>query len=131
MRKEAIIVHLEETGLSEVGVVEYGKEFVVRFYYDFDKDEMNAAKAYASDETDYDAESDEWYEEGYLPYLNEVAVDNVAEIIEEIMEDYEIESQFVSYEANLENKDFCEFIAVFFEKEKEVDIDNIIDELGL
>lgn len=131
MRIEAILTDLQEAGLSEVQKIEYDKEFVVRFYYDFDQDEMNAAKAYSSDETDYEVETTQWYEEGYLPYLNELAVDNVAEVIQEIMEDHEVEAQFVSYEASVDNKDFSEFIAVFFEKDKEVDIDEIIDELEL
>lgn len=130
MNKEEIINYLEENGLSDIEDLEYkGNAVVLRFTFDFDEDEINAAKAYADDESEDETEEDTWYDDFFLPYLNELAIDNVGEIIEESMEELELESQFVSYEVDRENYNYNEFIAVFYKRGLEIDIDEVLEEL--
>lgn len=132
MDKSKIKEYLEKNDLSEIEELNYKEDaMVLRFFYDFDEDELKSAKAYASDESDSEAESKEWYEEFFLPYLNDLAIDNVGEIIEEAMEEFEVEAQYISYEADMENYDYCEFIAVFFKKDNYIEIEKVLDELNI
>lgn len=132
MDKKAIIKILSENNFNSIEEIPYNEEaVVVRFFYEFDNDEVNAAKAYASDESEDEENGDEWYEEFFLPYLNDLAVDNVGEIVEDIMEKLNIDAQFVSYEMDEEEYSYSEFIAAFFPKGKLKEIENVLEELEL
>jgi hypothetical protein len=132
LNKKEIIEILEKNELSEIQEIEYKEDAVVlRFFYDFDSDETEAARAYANDESEDEENGDEWYEEFFLPYLNDLAVDNVGEAIEEIMEQLNIDAQYVSYEMDEEEYSYNEFIAAFFPKGKEVEIEQVLDELEM
>ena len=83
-----IITYLEENGLGEVEEIKKVKgAVIIKFYYDFDNDELAAARSYANDESDFEAESDEWYSEYYIPYLKDIAIDNVEGICEDMSEE--------------------------------------------
>jgi hypothetical protein len=128
MDKQKILEYLDESGMSDIEVIKEENEYMaVKFYYDFDADEMKAAEAYANDESGKE-KNDSWYEEFYLPYLTELSVDNVGEIIEEIMGDTGTKAQFVSYQME-EEDDYSEFIAVFNEEGAVVNIEDILDKL--
>lgn len=130
MKKEKILDFLLDNGLEEVEELSSDNEVVaLRFFYDFDEDELKAAEAYANDECEEEAESDSWYEEFFLTYLNELAVDSTGEIIEDLMEELELEAQYMSYELDKENYEYSEFIAVFYEKGKDVDLDEILEKI--
>lgn len=130
MEKEKVVSFLLDNGLEEVQEINVNDEvLVLRFYYDFDEDEINAAKAYADDESEEEEGEDSWYDEFLLPYLNELAVDSTGEIIEDLMEELNIEAQYMSYEIERENYDYNEFIAVFYEKGKDIDLDEILDKI--
>lgn len=130
MNKEEIVKYLEENGLSDIEDLEYkGNALVLRFTFDFDEDEISAARAYADDESEDETEGDTWYDDFFLPYLNELAIDNVGEIIEESMEELDLESQFVSYEVDRENYNYNEFIVIFYKRGLEIDIDEVLEEL--
>jgi hypothetical protein len=130
MEKEKIISFLLDNDLEEVKELSCDNEVIVlRFYYDFDEDEISAAKAYASDESEDEEEGDSWYNEFLLPYLNELAVDSTGEIIEELMEELSVEAQYVSYELDRENYDYNEFIAVFYEKGRDIDLDEVLNKI--
>lgn len=132
MNKKGIQEHLANNGLTEIEEIEYKNDaYVLRFFYDFDKDEINAARAYANDESEDEENGDIWYEEFFLPYLSDVAVDNVGDMMEEIMEEFDIEAQFVSYEMDEEEYSYNEFIAAFFKKGEEKDIEQILEELEI
>lgn len=131
INKEKLIAYLEENGIEEIEELKAKEDLVVlRVFYDFDEDEIKAATAYANDE-ESDEDSDEWREEYYLPYLNDVAVDNMGSIIEDALEEFDVEGQFASYDVEKENSDYCEFIVAFFAKDKDYDLDEVIDELDL
>ncbi|GLC32147.1 hypothetical protein [Clostridium omnivorum] len=132
MNKKGIQEHLANNGLTEIEEIEYKNDaYVLRFFYDFDKDEINAARAYANDESEDEENGDIWYEEFFLPYLSDVAVDNVGDMMEEIMEEFDIDAQFVSYEMDEEEYSYNEFIAAFFKKGEEKDIEQILEELEI
>ncbi|MFL0247831.1 hypothetical protein [Candidatus Clostridium stratigraminis] len=130
--KDKIIKILSENNLSSIEEIPYNdKTIVLRFFYEFDEDEIEAAKAYSNDESEDEENGDEWYEEFFLPYLNDLAVDNIGEIIEDIMDKLNIDSQFVSYEMDEEEYSSSEFIAAFSEKEKLKEIEDILEDLEL
>lgn len=132
MNKEDILKKLDEYDLSDIDIIDYKEKdaLVVRFFYDFDEDIINAAKAYADDECG-DSEEDIWYEEFFLPYLSDYAVDEVGQYIEEIMEQFNVEAQFISYEIEKEDYDYSEFLAVFFPKEKSMTIEDVLENLDV
>lgn len=132
MDKEKVISYLKENNLSDIEEIPYKNESIVlRFFYDFDEDELKAAKAYANDECEEEKEGEEWFQEFFLPYLNDVAIDNVGEILEETMEELNVDIQYISYELDEENHDYNEFIAVIFEKGKDLDIEEVLEELNI
>lgn len=130
MNTNEIINSLEENALCSVEEIEYKKDFiVVKFTYEFDKEELEAAKAYATDESDYEEDSEEWVIEYVIPYLQDIAIDNVQDIVEEIGEDEEAISQFISYDMDINNYTYCDFVAVF--SQDEFEIDEVLDELEI
>ncbi|MCM0648471.1 hypothetical protein NBE98_08795 [Clostridium swellfunianum] len=132
MDKKSIIGILEKNELSQVEEIEYKEgSIVLRFFYDFDEDEIEAARAYANDESEDEENSNVWFEEFFLPYLSDIAVDTAGEVIEEIMEDLDIDAQFVSYEIDEEEYNYNEFVAAFSPKGKAVEIEKVLDELEM
>ena len=122
MKLKEINDFLEKNGLNDIEVIKEDAELtVVRFYFDFDEDEIKAAEKYNKEENN---------ELGVATYLNDLAVDNVGEIIEEIIEEFEINAQFVSYEPNIE-EEYNEFVGIFSTKDKKIDVDQILEELEL
>lgn len=132
MNKKNIIEFLEDNDLSEIKEVKYkANAILLKFKYYFDNVELEAAKAYANDECEAIEKSEEWYEEFFLPYLNDFAVDNVEDIIEEyVEEEEEIEYEFIAYDLSKENYNYNEFIVVFYEEGEEIEIDDIIVDLA-
>jgi hypothetical protein len=132
MDKQKIIKYLNENDINEVEEIKYKENiFVARFYYDFDDDEMDGAFAYADDECEEEKGSELWYEQFFLPYLSDIAVDNVGEILEECIEALDLGVQFISYNVEEEQYDFSEIIAVFYDKNLEIDIEEVLEDLKL
>lgn len=129
MKSSEIINYLEDNDLADIEELKKKSNYVIlKFYYDFDKEEINAAKAYSTEESDFEPESDEWYKEYYLPYLRDIAVDNVESIIEEIMEEYEIEAKYK--EIGMENGDsgYFKFIAAFSDELTDSEMEDILND---
>lgn len=132
MVKNEIIKALKEKGVSDIEEIKYKRGYLlVKFFYDFDDDEISAARSYSNEEGTYESETEEWFKELYLPYLYDISLDNVEEYIEEITEEYEIQGQFVAYDVDINNPTFGEFLAIFSEDKEEVDIDEVVEELDL
>lgn len=130
MNKTDILETLQENGLNDVEEVTSKEElFVVRFFYDFDEDELKAARGYANDESGEEEGGEDWRDEYYLPYLNDIAADNVGDVIEEITEKFDINAQYISYEFDGEEDENCEFIAIF--SSEDFDIEEILEKLEL
>ncbi|MGL5150530.1 MAG: hypothetical protein ACRC7N_08175, partial [Clostridium sp.] len=104
MKNSEIIEMLEDAGLSEVeGVKKTSGYSVIKFFYDFDKEEIEGAKAYANEESDLDEGSEDWSRNWYLPYLADIAKDNVDSILEEIMDELEIEGKAKEIDLDIAN----------------------------
>lgn len=170
-KKEVIIQALEKADLSNVEVIQEEEGMLlVRFYYDFDEDEVNAAQSFADaeeaenaelvdgeviddeDDTDIDeileeieeeeeesedeedlayGEDEEYVDIPKLRYLSEIAIDQVGETLEEIRDDLDIEIQYVGYDLDEDDFGSYEFVALIFEKDKVLNIEDILDELDM
>jgi hypothetical protein len=132
MEKSAIIEYLKSNEFEEIEEIKYKDgTFVVRFYYDFDDSEIEAASAYANDECEEESEGEVWYNEFFIPYLDDIVVDNVGEIIENCMEELGLEAQFITYDIDEEQIEYAEIVAQFSEKGEEIDIEKVMDDLKL
>ncbi|NFG23566.1 hypothetical protein FDF11_08980 [Clostridium botulinum] len=127
MKSSEIIEYLEKNGLSEVEEINITDEYIlIKFFYDFDKEEIDAAENYANEDCDFDDDSDEWYNDFYMPYLNDIAMDNIESIIEDAMEDLDIEGKYRQIESETRNLGYVKFISVFANSDSEVDLDEVL-----
>ncbi|MBN1042972.1 hypothetical protein FDA33_12715 [Clostridium botulinum] len=127
MKSSEIIEYLEKNGLSEVEEINITDEYIlIKFFYDFDKEEIDAAENYANEDCDFDDDSDEWYNDFYMPYLNDIAMDNIESIIEEAMEDLDIEGKYRQIESETRNLGYVKFISAFANSDSEVDLDEVL-----
>ncbi|HDK7137930.1 TPA: hypothetical protein PTV74_001699 [Clostridium botulinum] len=129
MNKEEIIDYLNDNDIYNIEEIEYNEDvFPIKIYYEFDEEEILAAKTYAEEEDSKENIEDGEEEEDllYKPYLNDISRDNVEDILEELKEDLDIEAQYICYDDAVDNG-VNEFIVVFYEKGKNVDIDEIIE----
>lgn len=124
-----IIEILEENGLTEIQeVLVKNDRVVLEFFYDFDNEELNAAKAYANEESDLEEGSDEWNRDWFIPYLLDIAKDNIESTIEEINDELEFEG--MAHELNIDgnNKDYIKFISVFCTEDCDVELEEMLND---
>lgn len=124
-----VISYLEENGLADIEEVKQDDDYtVVKFYYDFDKEEISAAKSYSNDESDFEEESDEWYREYYIPYLKDIAVDNAESIIEDVMDEFEV--QCCLKELGMENGEsgYFKFVIAVSDNMDESELEDILND---
>lgn len=127
MQELKIIKILQENDLSEVEILKREEEFIlVNFYFDFDKDLLDAAKAYANDESNLEENSKEWYSEYYFPYLYDFANDEVLEVIEDIIEELDIEGEMMAFQMTEKTSDYVQFMALFTEEDSNVSIEEVV-----
>ncbi|MGN0144475.1 MAG: hypothetical protein ACI398_05790 [Clostridium sp.] len=120
---------LEDNDLSDVEEIKQEDDYaLVKFYYDFDKDELMAAKSYSNEESDFEAESDEWYNEYYIPYLKDIAEDNIASIIEDAIEEFDIEGKYKALGMESGDLGYLRFLAVFSSELDEVEMEEILND---
>ncbi|MBU5454403.1 hypothetical protein [Caproiciproducens sp. MSJ-32] len=100
--------------------------YLVRFYFDFDKAVLDAAKSYANETTDYEEESTEWYKEALLPYLYDYANDEVLDIIEEIVEELDISGEVMAIQIDPSNYETMEFFALFTDYSNDISIEDLV-----
>ena len=101
---------------------------VLKFYYDFDKDEILAARAYANEESDLEEESDEWYRDWYLSYLSDIAKDNVEGIVEDLGDELELSSKIKEVEIDVNNADYMKFVAILCSEDFEEDLEETLND---
>lgn len=100
----------------------------MNFYFDFDKDLQDAAKAYANEESKEEEFSAKWYSEYYFPYLYDFANDEVLEVIEEIIESLDLEGEMMAFQMTEKTSDYVQFMALFTEEESNVAIEEVVRE---
>lgn len=126
---EEIVDYLENNGLTELEIVRSEEEYIViKFCYDYDSDEIKAARAYATEEGDCDKDSPEWYENWYLPYLIDIAKDNIQEVVEEICEEFDVEGEYRQIEENENHIEFFKGLVIFSSDSSDVDYEEIMAE---
>ena len=131
MKSSEIIDYLEENGLSEVEEINKNDEYIlIKFFYDFDKEEIDAAESYATEECDFEPDSDEWFNDFYIPYLKDIAMDNIEGIIEDTMEDLELEGRYKQVEDESKSLGYVKFIAVFTKSDSEVDLEEVLNDFN-
>lgn len=129
MQTTEIIEFLEENGLSEIEEVKTEDNFIVlKFYYDFDKEEILAARAYANEESDLEEESDEWYRDWYLSYLSDIAKDNVEGIVEDLGDELELASKIKEVEIDVNNADYMKFVTILCSEDFEEDLEEVLND---
>ena len=127
MQESQIIKILNENELSEVEVLKKDDDFVlINFYFDFDKDVLDAAKAYSNEEIKLEEYSKEWYTEYYFPYLYDFANDEVLEIVEEIIEELGIEGEMMAIQMTEKTSDYVQFMALFTEEDSNISIEEVV-----
>lgn len=131
MNRKEIINFLLESDIEDVKEISYDNALVVRFCYDFDNVDLLAARACANDEVDYEEDSIEWIKEGVIPYLDDIAQDRIEELIEDVVEEFQLVAEFISYEINLSNYSYKEFLAVFAPEDEDIDIDSVRVDLNI
>jgi len=120
---------LEDNDLSDVEEIKQEDDYILlKFYYDFDKDELMAAKSYSNEESDFEAESDEWYNDYYIPFLKEIADDNVESIVEDAAEEFEIEGKYKSLVMESGELGYLRFVAVFSAEMDESEMEDILND---
>jgi hypothetical protein len=120
---------LEDNDLSDVEEIKQEDDYILlKFYYDFDKDELMAAKSYSNEESDFEAESDEWYNEYYIPFLKDIADDNVESIVEDAAEEFEIEGKYKSLVMESGELGYLRFVAVFSAEMDESEMEDILND---
>jgi len=130
MDKNKIMEFLKQSQVIEdMEEIKYKPEFlVVKFFYNYDDDEIDAAKDFANSQSSQEENEDTWYDEHYIPYLIDIAVDEVRDTIEELVDKTGLNAEYISYEPDRDDVG-CEFVAVFADEGKDFDIDEILDSL--
>ena len=129
MRAFDIIEMLEENGLTEIEeILVDDDKVIVEFFYDFDRDELKAAESYANEESDTEKESEEWKKDWYIPYLLDIAKDNIENIIEDIGDEFEVEG--MAHELNIDgnNTDYIKFIAAFCTEDCDLSLEDMLND---
>lgn len=126
MEVSKIIRILDENFLSEIEELKVEKDLaLLKFYFEFDEDVLNAAKSYSNEESDYEENSIEWYKEYLIPYLYEYGNDEVLDVIEEIIEELEIEGEVMAFQMDPSNVESMQFMALFTTGDREISIEDV------
>lgn len=124
--------YLEKEGFSEVENVKYKDDILVfNFFYEFDKPEIEAAEAYANENCNKNKNNNAWYEENYIPYLIDIAADNVRDVLDEMCEEFNMQGEFVAYEIDRNYSSQCEFTIVVGDTNTEFDIDDVLEDVEI
>ena len=131
MNKDNILEYLENNGLTDVDIIREEEGLIVATaFYDFDDEEMEAAKAYAEGQIT-DEEDEEASEEYLMNYLVDLAVDNLGEVFEELIDEEGIDAQYLTYEMDPEEPDTIQVAMLFSKGDLDKDLEDILDELEL
>ncbi|MGH4118735.1 hypothetical protein [Clostridium sp.] len=130
MNKQYIINFLKQNGLSDLAEIKYKNDTIaLKFKYYYDEIEMEAATSFANEEGDFKQNKEDWYEEYFLPYLSDIAADNVEDIMEECAEELGIEYEFIGCDISEDDYEYNEFAVVFYGKDADIEIDDILMQL--
>ncbi|URZ05866.1 hypothetical protein [Clostridium felsineum] len=131
MDNKEILEFMVDEAVSDLKEINYDKDlFVIKFHYNFDEYEMKAAKAFADEECSSKDEKDTWYSEYYMPFLSDIAKDNVEASVEDCADEFSIKAECLVHDCTDEKNKFSEALVIFSEGNKSFDIDKIAKEIG-
>ena len=131
MNKDNILEYLENNGLTDVDIIREEEGLIVATaFYDFDDEEMEAAKAYAEGQIT-DEEDAEASEEYLMNYLVDLTVDNLGEVFEELIDEEGVDAQYLTYEMDPEEPDTIQVAMLFSKGDLDKDLEDILDELEM
>ncbi len=131
MNKDMILEYLEKNGLSDVDILKEDENLLLATaYYDYDEVEKAASKEYAK--TQVEEEDDKGlYNEYVMNYLVDMAVDHVGEVMEEVIEEENVDAQYLTYEMDPEDMNSLQVAMLFSKGDMDKDLEDILDELEL
>ncbi|AWZ48119.1 hypothetical protein C3495_04510 [Clostridiaceae bacterium 14S0207] len=129
--KYKILNYLMENDLEDLEQIKISEKdtLVIKLNYYFDDLEKEGAEAYADEECVEGKDSYEYYEDYVIPYLSDIAVDNVDDIVRDIAEELDLEYQLLSFDIDLEDYDMNSFVVAFYERDKEFELEDYITEI--
>lgn len=131
MNKDIILEYLEKNGLSDVDILKEGDELLLATgYYDYDDAETEASREYAKSQVE-EEEDKELFNEYVMNYLVDMAVDHVGEVMEEIIEDENVDAQYLTYEMDKEDMNSLQVAMLFSKGDLDKDLEDILDELEM
>lgn len=131
MNKDSIMEYLENNGLTDLDIIREEEGLLVTTaYYDFDEEEMAAGKAYAENQVE-EGDAEEVFNEYLTNYLVDLAVDNLGEIMEELIEEEGIDAQYLTYELEADEMDSIQVAMLFSKGDLDSDLEDILDELEM
>lgn len=120
---------LEESGLTEISeILVEDNHAILEFFYDFDSDELSAAKSYANEESDAEEGTSEWRRDWYIPYLLDIAKDNSEGIIEDAMDEFELEWKLNEVNVDSNNNGYIKFMLACCEEDYTGDLDELLND---
>lgn len=129
-KKEEIIEILQDNDLDNIKELKKHEDcFIVKFTYEYDDIELEGAKEFADDECTAERESEEWFQEFFLQYLNDIAIDNINDIVDEIADDFGFDYEMLSFELSEDNYSGMDFLVAFYNETLPISIDDLILEL--
>lgn len=129
MDSNEFVTYLEDNGLADIEEIKQDNDYVlIRFYYDFDKEEISAAKSYSNEESDFEVESDEWYKDYYIPYLKDIAVDNVDSILEDLNEEFEVECRVKELGMDSAEGGYFKFVLAVSDELSDIELEDILND---
>ncbi|WP_072902529.1 hypothetical protein [Hathewaya proteolytica] len=130
MKKE-ILSYLEENDLDDIKEIKISKEdvYVVRMNYYFDEVEVEGAEAYADAECEEGNHDFGYYDDYFIPYLSDIAIDNVEDIIRDLSEDLNLQYQLLSFDMDMEEYQYNTFVVAFYHEGLEFDLEDYITEI--
>ncbi|SHH55709.1 hypothetical protein SAMN02745196_00769 [Clostridium collagenovorans DSM 3089] len=130
INKKEIIEYLSDFQLECIKEIKVEKDLIIfKFELELEDSEIEAAEAFADEECEEPKKSEEWYEEHFLPYLSDMAIDDVEEMIQECAEEFDLDYELIMLDISEEKYDSIEFLGAFLCNGKEVYLEEYISEI--
>ncbi|AAK79031.1 hypothetical protein BJV85_002949 [Clostridium acetobutylicum] len=126
MNNKEILEFMVDEGISNLEEINYSNDiFIIKFHYNFDEYEIKAARAFADGECNKNENRGDWYSKYYLPFLNDIARDNVEAMVDDCMDEFSLKAECLIHDIKDEEAGYSEAIAAFSEVGNSFDIETV------